>query len=324
MTYRLLDIATDTTGPAGIRRPGIPLAIDRHPNPWPLLLPRPAPHTMRTAIVNIDTRLISTLSSPGFMSCRNTSYVLWLAILLLLTLGGSANVQALAASEPGLEDRLLKIAKDKVVILSKINHVPSRVETEVDRIMGVMDKLTTNEISKLIDEHNSEVNDSLQSVSLPENAGALRVYWESIKFGSGYDSAGMDALVQDFLRRAQARDRTLTGETCQGHRKHTQRSTTRRDDSGTQSHSGAISALDINPFSRIGRSTLARAVLCDTSRTGRGGLVRWNGDRRRIRNSYIDLIQRNKKKNPRKNYQKSSRKSCRLASSIRRHNPSGL
>ena len=204
MTYRLLGIATDTTGPAGIRRPGIPLAIDRHPHPWPLLLPRPAPHTMRTAIVNIDTRLISTLSSAGFMPCRNTSYVLSLAILLLLTLGGSTNGQALAASESGLEDRLREIAKDKVVILSKINQVPSRVETEVDRIMGVMDKLTANEISKLVDEHNSEVNESLQGISLPKNIGAARVYWESIKFGTGYDRAGMHALVQDFLRRAQA------------------------------------------------------------------------------------------------------------------------
>ena len=70
--------------------------------------------------------------------------------------------------------------------------------------MGVMDKPTANEISKLIDEHSSEVNESLQSVSLPKNIGAARVYWESIKSGTGYDSAGMDALVQHFLTRAQA------------------------------------------------------------------------------------------------------------------------
>ena len=159
---------------------------------------------MRTGIVNIDPRLISTLSSARFMSCQNTSYMLWLTILLLLTLGGTTNGPAFAASEPGLEERLLEIAKDKVVILSKINQVPSRVETEVDRVMGVMDKLTANEISKLIDEHSSEVNESLQSVSLPKNIGAARVYWESIKSGTGYDSAGMDALVQHFLTRAQA------------------------------------------------------------------------------------------------------------------------
>ena len=70
--------------------------------------------------------------------------------------------------------------------------------------MGVMDELTAKEISQLVDDHYSEVNKSLQSVSLPEDIGALNVYWENLKSGFRYDSAGMDALVQDFLRRAQA------------------------------------------------------------------------------------------------------------------------
>ena len=67
-----------------------------------------------------------------------------------------------------------------------------------------MDELTAKEISKLVDDHYSEVDRSLQSVSLPEDIGTLKVYWESLKTGTWYDSAGMDALVQDFLRRTRA------------------------------------------------------------------------------------------------------------------------
>ena len=154
--------------------------------------------------MNIDTRLVSLLSCAGVGPCRIVRYALRLAIPLLFALGGSTNGHALAASEPGLEDRLLAIEKDKLTIRSKIDQIPSHVETEVDRIMGVMEELRTKEISKLVDDHYSEADRSLQSVSLPEDIGALEVYWENLKSGTGYDSAGMDALVHDFLRRAQA------------------------------------------------------------------------------------------------------------------------
>ena len=150
--------------------------------------------------MNIDTRLVSPWSSAGLVPCRIVRYALRLAIPLLLALGGSA----LAASEPGLEDQLLAIEKDKLTIRSRIDQIPSHVETEVDRIMGVMDELTAKEIWKLVDDHYSEVDRSLQSVSLPEDIGALKVYWESLKTGARVDSAGMDALVQDFLRRTRA------------------------------------------------------------------------------------------------------------------------
>ena len=154
--------------------------------------------------MTIDARLVSPLSSAGIVPSRIVRYALWLAIPLLLALGGSTNGHALAASEPGLEDRLLAIEMDKFAIRSRIDQIPSHVETEVDRIMGVMDELTAKEISKLVDDHYSEVDKSLQSVSLPEDIGALKVYWESLKTGTRIDSAGMDALVQDFLRRARA------------------------------------------------------------------------------------------------------------------------
>ena len=154
--------------------------------------------------MNVDTRLISPLSSAALVLCWNGRYALRSAIPLLLALGGSPNGHALAASEPGLEERLLEIKHDKIVIRSKIDQIPSHVATEVDRIMGALDKITAKEISKLLDVHYSEVDKSLQRVSLPKNIGALRVYWESLKSGTGYDSAGMDALVHDFLRRAQA------------------------------------------------------------------------------------------------------------------------
>lgn len=154
--------------------------------------------------MNVDTRLVSSLSSAGIVPSRIVRYALRLAIPLLLALGGSTNGHALAASEPGLEDRLVAIEMDKFAIRSKIDQIPSHVETEVNRIMGVMDELTAREISKLVDDHYSEVDRSLQSVSLPEDIGALKVYWENLKTGTRYDSAGMDALVQDFLRRAQA------------------------------------------------------------------------------------------------------------------------
>lgn len=154
--------------------------------------------------MNVDTRLVPLLSSAGLVPCRIVRYALRLAIPLLLALGGSTNDHALAASEPGLEDRLLAIEKDKLTIRSKINQIPSHVETEVDRIIGVMDELTAKEISKLVDDHYSEVDKSLQSVSLPEDIGTLKVYRESLKSGIGIDSTGMDALVQDFLRRAHA------------------------------------------------------------------------------------------------------------------------
>ena len=154
--------------------------------------------------MNIDTRLVSPLSSAGLVPCWLVKYALRLAIPLLLAFGGSTNGHALAAPEPGPEDQLLAIEKDKFAIRSKIDQIPSNVETEVDRIMGVMDELTAKEISKLVYDHYSEVDKSLQSVSLPEDIGVLEVYWENLKSGTGYNSAGVDILVSDFLRRARA------------------------------------------------------------------------------------------------------------------------
>ena len=129
--------------------------------------------------MNVDTRLVSQLSSAGLLPCRIVRYALWLAIPLLLAFGGSTNGHALAASEPGLEDQLLAIEKDKLTIRSRIDQIPSHVETEVDRIMDVMDELTAKEISRLVDDHYSEVDKSLQGVSLPEDIGALEVYWKT-------------------------------------------------------------------------------------------------------------------------------------------------
>ena len=110
--------------------------------------------------MNIDV-WASPLSSAGPVPCRNARYALRFAIPLLLALGGSTNGHALAASEPSLEDRLLEIENDKIVIRSRIDQIPSHVETEVDRIMGAMDKLRAEEISALFDDHYSEVDKSL-------------------------------------------------------------------------------------------------------------------------------------------------------------------
>ena len=74
--------------------------------------------------MNIDTRLVSPLSFAGLLPCRIVSYALRLPVLLLLSLGGSTNGHALAASESGLEDQLLAIEKDKFAIRSKIDQIP--------------------------------------------------------------------------------------------------------------------------------------------------------------------------------------------------------
>ena len=225
-------------------------------------------------IVNNDTRLLSPFSSAGFVPCRNARYALRSAILLLFAIGGTANGQALAASEPALEDQLLEIKKNKVVILSKINQLPSHVAGEVDRIMGVMDKLMANEVSKLVDDHYLEVEKALQRVSLPENIGALKVYWESIKSGTGYDRTGIDALVQDFLRRAQAVSEPSQEKLAEDIENTLNEALSTEMIQARKIIRVPFQRLISTRFPELAGSKLARAVLSDTSRTGGEGLVR--------------------------------------------------
>lgn len=127
--------------------------------------------------------------------------LLW-AILVLFSLSNIVHGQTSSEAEPTVEELLIQANSKKALAVREIDQSPARVESEVARLMTKLDNLFRGQIQERFDTHYKQVEQSLQTVSLPEDVTSLEVAWEQMRAGV-YDSSDLDSLVEGFIRRAQ-------------------------------------------------------------------------------------------------------------------------
>ena len=125
-----------------------------------------------------------------------------LTLLLVFSLSSPVHAQAPSEAEPNVEDLLISANSKKALAAREIAQSPNRVAGELARVMARMDRLFQEQVQERFDAHYKKVEQSLQTVSLPEDVGSLEVAWQQAKAGV-YDSSDLDALLEGFIRRAQ-------------------------------------------------------------------------------------------------------------------------
>ena len=129
---------------------------------------------------------------------------LFYAMVVLLPLSGIVHGRTGLEAEPTIEQLLIDANSKKALAAREITQSPDRIAGEVARIIARLDSFFRDELRGQFDTHYKEIEQSLQTVSLPEDVGRLEVAWEQLKAGTRIDSSGLDALVEDFIGRAQA------------------------------------------------------------------------------------------------------------------------
>lgn len=122
-------------------------------------------------------------------------------LVLLFTYGGVYAQTDSLKSNPSVEDLLLQTASKKALAAREISQSADRVSGEVARIVTRLDSLFQDQIQEQFDTHYTDVEKSLQTVSLPQDVGRLEVAWQQLK--AGVDPSDLEALCEDFIRRAQ-------------------------------------------------------------------------------------------------------------------------
>ena len=135
--------------------------------------------------------------------------LLW-AILVLFSLSNIVHGQNSPQAEPTVEEPPIQANSKKASAVQAIDQIPNRVEDEVDRIMTKLDKLSRGQIQESFNEHYEKVEQSLQTVSLPEDVSSLEVAWKQLKALG--NSSALNVLVEDFIRRAESEIESLREE----------------------------------------------------------------------------------------------------------------
>lgn len=123
------------------------------------------------------------------------------ALLVVFLLSVSAHGQTPPETEPSVEDLLIQANLKKALASREIDRSPDRVASEAARIMAEMDRLFQEQIQELFEAHYKDVEQGLQTVSLPEDVSFLKVAWQQVKAGV-YDSSDLDALIDGFVHQA--------------------------------------------------------------------------------------------------------------------------
>ena len=128
--------------------------------------------------------------------------LLW-AILVLFSLSNVVHGQTLPEAEPTVEELLIQANRE-------IDQTPNRVEGEVDRIITNLGGLSRGQIQESFNEHYKKIEQSLKTVSLPEDVSSLEV---AIKqYQALGDPSALNALVEDFIHRAESKIEPLREE----------------------------------------------------------------------------------------------------------------
>ena len=124
-----------------------------------------------------------------------------LTLVLVFSLSSPVHAQTPSEAEPNVEDLLISANSKKALAAREIAQSPNRVAGELARVMAGMDRLFQEQVQERFDAHYKKVEQSLQTVSLPEDVGSLEVAWQQLKAVG--DSSDLDALLEGFIRRAQ-------------------------------------------------------------------------------------------------------------------------
>ena len=135
--------------------------------------------------------------------------LLW-AILVLFSLSNIVHGQTPSEAEPTVEELLIQANDKKTSAVQEIDQIPNRVDGEVTRIMTKLGGLSRGQIQESFNEHYEKVEQSLKTVSLPEDVSSLEVAWKQLKALG--NSSALDALVEDFIRRAESEIEPLREE----------------------------------------------------------------------------------------------------------------
>ena len=126
--------------------------------------------------------------------------LLW-AILVLFSLSNIVHGQTPSEAEPTVEELLIQANSKKTLAAREIAQLPNRVEDEVDRLTSKLDSLFQNQIQERFGTHYEQIEQSLQTVVLPENVGTLDVALKQYKALA--DPSDLNTLVKDFVLDAQ-------------------------------------------------------------------------------------------------------------------------
>lgn len=98
-----------------------------------------------------------------------------LTLLLVFSLSSPIHAQTPSEAEPNVEDLLISANSKKALAAREIAQSPNRVAGELARVMAGMDRLFQEQVQERFDAHYKKVEQSLQTVSLPEDV----VPWKS-------------------------------------------------------------------------------------------------------------------------------------------------
>ncbi len=135
--------------------------------------------------------------------------LLW-AILVLFSLSNIVHGQTPSEAEPTVEALPIQANSKKTLAAREIAQLPNRVEDEVDRIMTKLGGLSRGQIQESFNEHYKKIEQSLKTVSLPEDVSSLEVAGKQVE--ALINSSALNALVEDFIRRAESEIEPLREE----------------------------------------------------------------------------------------------------------------
>lgn len=110
------------------------------------------------------------------------SRILQIFSIILVLIWGYATAGAQtseSASNAILLEQLRQIESKRRLARQEIAQLEDRVEAEVDQVIGRLDSLFhSSQTQKRFKEHHAEAKEILQKVSLPDDVGSLKVFWE--------------------------------------------------------------------------------------------------------------------------------------------------
>ncbi len=150
---------------------------------------------MNYEIQSIRSNLRSSIHAP--FGLRASTQV------FLFVLSFSTEVKAQSSTEVDLtlQNLLNEIATKRDLAEKSLAQMPDQVSEEIAYIMADFNDSLADRVQQRFTLHYENVEESLDTVSLPTELGNLEVAWQQLKAGT-YDSRDLDRLVEDFINQA--------------------------------------------------------------------------------------------------------------------------
>ena len=124
-------------------------------------------------------------------------------LVFLFVFSFSTEVKAQSSTEVDLtlQNLLNEIATTRDLAEKSLAQMPDQVSEEIAYIMADFNDSLADRVQQRFTLHYDNVEEALDTVSLPTELGNWEVAWQQVKAGT-YDSRGLDRLVQDFINQA--------------------------------------------------------------------------------------------------------------------------